>query len=197
MTTPPILLPLLEEDELRNTGMQSLIEAAEASTELPNVSTPSKTDQGHTPIDVEATSSFLDIAQSPVKKKPPWKDRTLPTTHSDESAEKAKPFWFADTLGEGQFLSATQKCMLEVERKLCLRFPKSLPMNTHLLEFLAQTTSPIVLEPSMHQNEFMMNGFVTALPLVWCANIIYSKRLVTSVAAIRFPYPSQRKKYPF
>jgi hypothetical protein len=159
-------------------GLQSLIEAAEASTKLPSVSTPLKTDQGHTPIDAEVNSFVLDVAQSPIKKKPPWKDGTLPTTKSDESALEVTQSWFADTLADSKSQSPTQKYMMAVEQQLREQFPKCLPMSCHLLEFLAQSASPLVLQPSLHPNLFMMNGFVTAVPDRGSCPCMYKNRII-------------------
>jgi hypothetical protein len=63
------------------------------------------------------------------------------------------------------------------------RFPKMTSMLPQLVEFLTQSTSDVHLGPSMHPGVLLSNPHVTALPLIYFSNLIYSKALLVNMAA--------------
>jgi hypothetical protein len=75
------------------------------------------------------------------------------------------------------------------------RFPKMKSMLPQLVEFLTQTTTDEHLGPSMHPTVLLSNPNVTALPLIYFTNLIFSQTLLVNVASKTFNPPIRKSGY--
>ena len=76
-----------------------------------------------------------------------------------------------------------------VEDHVKKHFPNCQPMFGEMIEFIAQSTSDIMLLSNFHPDILLSNVFATALPLVHFSNLICSRALLVQVAGQQFKLP--------
>jgi hypothetical protein len=77
--------------------------------------------------------------------------------------------------------NASADAMVVVEVHFKKSFPKSLPSLT------------TILSPTQHHKSIISNSYLTAVPLIWLSNIIYSQALPVNVASQLFTHPKAKK----
>jgi hypothetical protein len=115
----------------------------------------------------------------------PWQDQTSPPVVVSS---------FLKELDNVSSMSKLQQCIAGVEEKTKKRFPDMDGLRPELLEFLSHTITTEDLSPILHPKDLVTNNYVTALPFIHFANLIYSKALIFSVAAQTFPIEVNKKK---
>ena len=119
------------------------------------------------------TGMTVDLFHSPLKP-PPWKGAATGLKNAEEELAHCSVVWFIDKYPDPALASNMVRSALSVETRLKLRFPKCLPISFELLEFLAQSTSPLVLTPMLHQESLLVNDDYTPnMPLIWFSGIVY------------------------
>ena len=143
----------------------------------------------------ENQSDIVDIADTPVKRKPPW------MIVIDESPMKLADFqgevprWFSDSLPPTyEEPSPKLKSIIAVEKQIRKRFPKCQPMIPDMIEFLSQTTDDQDNIPLYHPHTLLSDEYATALPLVYFSNLIFSKALLINIAGRSFKSSRPKNK---
>ena len=118
-----------------------------------------------TPVSTKKRET-IDIADTPVKNKPPWMLASVdPPTHGAPMDVDA-PTWFSDSLPSTNSESSNKLLsIIAVEKQIRKRFPKCQPMVPEMVEYLAHTTSPHDDTPTYHPDSLLENDYATALPL--------------------------------
>jgi hypothetical protein len=117
---------------------QKAMEVSQGSTSLtgpsaPVPATPLKSTVLTTPLKT-TKPEVIDVADTPVKKKPPSRTRKM---------EVDAPTWFSDSLPQtGSEPSKKLLSIKSVEERIKQRFPRCQPMVPEMVEFLSQTSSP-------------------------------------------------------
>jgi hypothetical protein len=185
--TSPVAMELEE-------GLKTLSHVAESSIELAGFSTIPKAvmmESGLTPSlspVAKPAEEVIDLASSPIKKRAPWQGKIpIDPKHPQES-----PPWYSEVMAKKGRTNTSVKAMIQVENHLKKRFPKSLLMAPTLLEFLAKSSSDSDLSPTQHPKSILSNSYLTAAPLIWFSNIIYSQALLLNVASGLFTQPPHK-----
>jgi hypothetical protein len=103
---------------------------------------------------------------------------------------------FTQELIDAASSSKLHALIKKVKHRITQRFPKVGTFRPELLEFLAHSISVKPMGPVIYSAALLTNNYVTPLPFIQFANLIYSKTLIFAVAAITLSTVPPKKKKP-
>ena len=185
---PKRFLPLASKDALVNTP----------TTPPPSQSSSRKANaRGVYTPNRRKPSILINLTESPLRKMPPWKAHLKEAPKLKAELDTDIPAWLSDSLPLSEKEQATLQQIRTVEAFLKKCFTDCPPMLPEMVEFLAHSITPDILEPIYHPEYVMANQVMTALPLILFSNIIYSKALLCNIAGRTFAQPKNTRHTGF
>jgi hypothetical protein len=181
-----------------------------ASSPKPSIQSPPHTQSKRAEEEQEDTPPF----ESPDKLLTTVEDKDVVLTISSPAAKNRVPLFeqsnvpwqsntakpvdvstFTQELNEAAATSELHALIKVIKQRITTRFPKVGDFRSKLLEFLAHSISDKPIGPVIYPDALLTNGYITALPFIEFANLIYSKTLIFAVAALSLStVPPKRKK---
>jgi hypothetical protein len=146
-----------------NDSLYTLANQASSSKVLPDPGFHSRRAFADSAVSMIKDVGAIDLAGSPKKSVPPWKNNEVISTSSSTSADVVVTGWFSESSAAQDLMNPTVQTMKHMESLISQRFRRSLPMSPQLIEFLSHTSSTGQLDSKLHPESILSTRYATCV----------------------------------